>query len=108
MQLMTQEIEQALLTADHDAPAERKPVVVKFFTPDANATWYIVDAEREDGDLRMFGFCDLFGDPMCAELGYVMLSELTNVRGPFGLSVERDLYYSPQTLADVLRQYHKL
>ena len=37
---------------------------------------------------RLFGLCDLgMGFP---ELGYVSLSELKEVRGPFGLGVERD------------------
>jgi hypothetical protein len=106
MKLLTMEIERALLAADRDAPADQKPVLAKLFTPDAQCSWFIVDAEREDdGDFRMFGLCDLgMGFP---ELGYVMLSELTNVRGKLGLPVERDLHFTG-TLADVLREYGKL
>lgn len=103
MKLVTPDIEAALLSAPKDVPAEHKPVVVKLFTPDAQCTWYLTDAEKEeDGDLRMFGLCDLgLGFP---ELGYVMLSELTIVRGKLGLPVERDLYYSG-TLADAMRKH---
>ena len=106
MKLMTQEIERALLAADRDAPADQKTILAKFFTPDAQCTWYIVDAEREDdGDLRMFGLCDLgMGFP---ELGYVSLRELESVRGKLGLPVERDMHYTG-TLADVLREHGKL
>lgn len=39
----------------------------------------------------MFGYCHL-GDDEMAELGYVMLSELEELRLPFGMSIERDLY----------------
>jgi hypothetical protein len=64
--------------------------VVKFFTPDANATWLISEVDPDDPD-RLFGLCDLgLGSP---ELGYVSLSELKAVRGPLGLAVERDLHF---------------
>lgn len=49
--------------------------VVKLFTPDGSATWLITEGyEEPDGDLLLFGLCDLgHGSP---ELGYVMLSEI--------------------------------
>lgn len=79
---------------------------MKFFTPDAGATWFIVDGEKtEDGDWMLFGFCDL-GDRQMAELGYVMLSQIADVRGALGLPVERDLHFEA-TLKDVLEQYGK-
>ncbi|KAB2703725.1 DUF2958 domain-containing protein [Brucella intermedia] len=69
--------------------------VVKLFTPDGSATWLITEGYEElDGDLRLFGLCDLgLGNP---ELGYVMLSEIEDVRGGLGLPVERDLYFKPE------------
>jgi hypothetical protein len=65
--------------------------VVKLFTPDAAATWLITEASEElDGDLWLFGLCDLgLGS---RELSYVMLSEIEDVRGALGQPVERDLY----------------
>ncbi|MCZ4072157.1 DUF2958 domain-containing protein [Agrobacterium sp. LMR679] len=69
--------------------------VVKLFTPDGSATWLITEAyEEPDGQLRMFGLCDLgLGSP---ELGYAMLSEIEEVRGGLGLPVERDCYFMSQ------------
>ena len=65
--------------------------VVKLFTPDANATWLLTELDPTEPD-RAFGLCDLgLGSP---ELGYVRLSELTVLRGPFGLAVERDRYFT--------------
>jgi hypothetical protein len=71
--------------------------VVKLFTPDANATWLLTELDPDDTD-RAFGLCDLgLG---CPELGYVSLAELESVRGPMGLAVERDRYFTAsQTLA---------
>lgn len=66
--------------------------VVKFFCPWGPQTWLITEAEDVGHDMRLFGLCDLgFG---CPELGYVMLSELTTLKGPFGLTIERDMHFS--------------
>ncbi|KTE04325.1 hypothetical protein ATE68_01355 [Sphingopyxis sp. H038] len=64
--------------------------VVKFFNPVGAATWLATEL-AEDGD-TLFGLADLgFG---CPELGSFSLSELASVRLPFGLGIERDLYFS--------------
>jgi hypothetical protein len=89
MELMTPEILERLKQNNRTKNADHAPVV-KFFTPWANATWLIVDIDVDDNDL-MFGLCDLgLGEP---ELGYVLLSDLEELRGPGGLRVERDLYW---------------
>jgi len=35
------------------------------------------------------------------ELGYFSLAELEGVRGPMGLAIERDLHWTPKTLAEI-------
>jgi len=68
--------------------------VVKLFTPDAAATWLVTEAYPEGSDIRLFGLCDLgLGSP---ELGYLMLSEIEDVRGKLGLPVERDLWFEAE------------
>lgn len=65
--------------------------VVKLFTPDANATWLLTELDPDDPDIA-FGLCDLgLGFP---ELGSVSLAEISAVKGPLGLSVERDLHFT--------------
>ncbi len=72
---------------------------VKLFTPDANCTWLLTELDPENPDIA-FGLCDLgLGFP---ELGSVQLSEITALRGPMGLPVERDLYFIAK---DALSQY---
>lgn len=61
--------------------------VVKLFTPDGGASWLLTELDAEDGDIA-FGLCDL--GVGCPELGYVSLSELSSVRGVFGMPIERD------------------
>jgi hypothetical protein len=76
-------------------------VFVKFFTPDSSFTWYAVSASRDpqSGDVQFYGLVD---SHMARELGYFWLSEISKVRGPFGLPVERDLYFTPVPLAELL------
>ncbi len=68
-----------------------KPVI-KLFTPDGPATWLLTEINPDDRDLA-FGLCDLgLGMP---ELGWVSLSELKDLRGPMGLCIERDAWFTP-------------
>ena len=102
MKLITKAIEKSLPPIYHtkDMTEGEKKVVVKFFTPDAQVTWYVIEGEkREDGEWDFFGFIDA-GDPAYAEYGYFTLSQLLNVRGQFGLPVERDIHFTG-TMADV-------
>ncbi len=69
--------------------------IVKFFTPDSGWTWY---ASEFDGQDTFFGLCVGFE----AELGYFSLSELSAARGTLGLPVERDRYFKPTTLRELL------
>ncbi|ATI79833.1 DUF2958 domain-containing protein [Sphingobium yanoikuyae] len=61
--------------------------VVKFFNPVGAATWLVTEL-LEDGD-TLFGLADFgFG---CPELGYFSLNEISQIRLPFGLRIERDI-----------------
>ncbi len=74
-------------------------VICKFFTPDSNWTWYAIEFDGED---VFFGWVVGFEH----ELGYFRLSELASVRGPLGLSIERDLHFRPTRLS-VVKQLHE-
>ena len=68
--------------------------IAKYFTPDANWTWY---ATEFDGKDTFFGLVD----GLEKELGYFSLAELESVKGPFGLGVERDLWFEPTPLSEL-------
>ena len=77
---------------------------VKFFCPWGLATWWVYEYDPES---RMcFGYA-LLDDPDLAELGYFSLEELEAVRGPFGLTIERDLHYTPQPLSVIVAAVKK-
>jgi len=69
---------------------------VKFFLPDFHWTWY---ASEFDGQDTFFGFVK--GD--CPELGYFSLSELASLRGQLGLPMERDRFFRPTPLRELMR-----
>jgi hypothetical protein len=72
-----------------DGQGDKAEVVVKYFNPCGSGTWLITEGEeQENGDWLLFGLCHIFE----WEWGYVMLSEMENMRLPFGLRIERDLY----------------
>ena len=76
---------------------EEIQIIAKYFTPDSNWTWW---AWEFDGEDLLFGLVQGFE----VEFGYFSLSELEHAVGPWGLSIERDLYYEDKTLADVLQE----
>jgi hypothetical protein len=94
MLLLTKEIIQKLPkigSTDGQDPEKRKGIV-KFFTPDADWTWYATEGEqRENGDYEFFG---VVTNSMGTTWGYFYLSELQKVQGSFGLPIERDRFYS--------------
>lgn len=79
--------------------------VVKLFTPDSSFTWLLTEYDPASG--MFFGLCDLgAGFP---ELGYVSYQELTSIRGPHGLPVERDRHWvATKTLSEYAAEAREL
>ena len=92
MNLLTDEIKELFKQYplySQDGKGMDSVVLVKYFNPCGAGTWLITEAEeQEDGDYLLFGYCHIF----CWEFGYLLLSELQNLKLPFGLNIERDLY----------------
>ena len=99
MKLLTQEIKQKLPALYSQDNNPDPMVVVKYFTPDSSWTWLILEgSEQENGDWMFF--CKA-SSHLCpeGELGYFSLSELKSITGPGGLTIERDLYFTPKPLS---------
>jgi len=73
---------------------------VKYFTPDSNWTWY---ASEFDGEDIFFGLVN----GLELELGYFSLKELEQTCGPLGLPIERDLYFEPRSLQDLMNMHRQ-
>ena len=101
MKLMTKELEKLfppLYSTEEKDPKDIK-IIAKFFTPWSNWTWY---ATEYDPQKRIF-FGYVRG--LENEFGYFSLDELESVKGPFGLTIERDLYFGfNHTLAEAMEK----
>ena len=104
MKLLPKEIRETLPPLySQDGKSGKATVYVKFFTPSSSWTWYategepVLDESGKEVDFRFFGLVD--GHEK--ELGYFVLSELEEVRGPMGFPIERDLHFKPKTLEEI-------
>jgi len=94
MKLITQELLNKLPKLYTNEDTDDPKAIAKFFTPDSNWTWY---ATEFDGKDTFYGLVD--GHEK--EQGYFSLRELESIRGPFGLPVERDLYWKETKLSEI-------
>ena len=121
MGLLTKTIRKALpkLHAKTGMDPEDVKVVVKFFTPDSNWTWYAIEFDGHDTFFGLVSGSDRIGrvdtnqiglrawpTPIVrggeVELGSFSLKELESVRGPLGLAIQRDRSWKG-TLADAYK-----
>lgn len=98
MKLLTEELRKTLPRLYSQQEQTDPMVYAKFFTPDSNWTWYVMEGEPVGDDFRFFGYVRGLEE----EWGYFLLSELESVRGPLHLPVERDLYFHPGHFTDVV------
>jgi hypothetical protein len=97
MKLLTAELHRLLPPLRSAERVEDPTVHAKFFTPWSDWTWYVLEFDGED---TFFGLVDGFE----VELGYFSLGELESLRGPGGLTVERDIHFKPKPLSAVRRE----
>ena len=92
MKLLTKALERKL-PALHSATGK---AFVKWFTPDANWTWYVMEYDPKTGEC--FGLVD----GLEKEFGYFTLNQVQEVRGKFGLPVERDLLFETTDVEELV------
>ncbi len=100
MKLLTKAIErQFAKLGKQDKPADEVVVPLKLFSPTSSFTWYAT--EYDPATRIFFGFVT---SNMCpdGELGSFSLTELEQVKGPFGVGIERDQWWNTTTLDRVI------
>ena len=117
MKLLTKELKRKIPPLYSQEEVEDPVVVVKFFHPRSNWTWYAYEASAqwlvgedvvnralsdpdESGEYQDIKFFGLVKGHE-TELGYFSLKELSEVRDGWGLGVERDLYFEPKRLSEI-------
>jgi hypothetical protein len=114
MKLLTNGIKTILPALYSQEGVDDPPVVLKFFCPWNQWTWYVTEGSEVCGECSRYDCTDpahamrpkywlFFGLVRGheVELGYFSLRELEEVRGPSGLRIERDLYWKPKPLSEV-------
>jgi len=74
-------------------------VVAKFFNPFGRGTWYLMNM---DGDY-CWGICHIYE----WEIGSFSIEELKSASLPFGLKIERDLYFKPVKASELWIKLNK-
>ena len=59
---------------------ENQTIVAHIYNPYGNQDWFITDYEKDGDDIRLFGW-NYLGDEQSAELGYISLNEIIELRG---------------------------
>lgn len=124
MQMLTKELKEKIPPLySQEEKGESAEVVLKYFCPWNQWRWYITEGSAQiqrspDADIEYIPLADLektlqngislvdiiffgwvYGD--YPELGYISYNEITSVRGPWGLTIERDLHWHEKPLETV-------
>ena len=100
MKLITKAIENKMPKLySTDGQGDKAIIQAKLFTPDSSFTWYILEMDQDSGDC--FGMVTSNLNYNELEYGYFNLNELKDVRGQFGLPVERDQYFGRKTVGEL-------
>ena len=104
MKILTKEILKQLPPLYSQENVADPMVICKFFVPWGYWSWYVIEgAVQPDGDYLFFGL--VRGD--FVELGYFSLNTLLAIKGPFGLGLERDMFFDPKPLSEVRKEVEK-
>jgi len=71
-------------------------IVAKFFDPCGSWSWYVMNQDPEDSDY-LWGIVDGFD----VEMGSFSLEELSSIKGPLGIGIERDLHFKTRSAKSV-------
>jgi hypothetical protein len=100
MKLLTKKLEKRFAQIGSQESVKDPVIVAKFFNPAGAGTWYAT--EYDSKDKMFFGYVSIFGD-WNDEWGYFSLAELKSYVGPWGLGIERDLYWTEAKASTVIR-----
>ena len=98
MKLLTKELIERFERVGRQEEVKDPLVIAKFFNPTGAGTWYATEYNQETK--MFFGYVSIFKD-WNDEWGYFSLIELESLKGPFGLGIERDLYFDSKPFSQI-------
>jgi hypothetical protein len=100
MKLITEEFE--ALFKDYPLYSQEEAadplIVAKLFDPCGSASWWITEYDA----IEKIAFCYVTG-LVQDEWGYTSLVELESIERPFGLTIERDLYFVQKRISEAVK-----
>ncbi len=99
MKLVNKELIEKIPKLYSQENEEDPMVVAHFFNPCGQGDWWVIEGEQQsDRNWLFFGLVNL----IYKELGYFSLMELESIQLPFGLKIERDLYWTPVKVSTLM------
>ncbi len=80
-----------------DGKGDNATVYVKLFNPAGGQTWYVLEWDGAD---EFYCFMTGGGEN---EYGYQSLTEFANTRGPIGIGIEIDVWFTPKPLGECVK-----
>lgn len=104
MKLITKELEKEFAKIGRQETVTDPIVVAKFFNPAGAETWFATEYDPENE--VCFGYICTQPD-YHNEFGYFSIAEMREIRiKPFGLGIERDIYFGQKRLSEALKELH--
>ena len=90
MKLMTKQLEKRFEKVGSQEEVVDPIIIAHFFNPSGAGDWYVTEYSK--ANQMFFGFVSIFKDHN-DEWGYFSLAELEDIKGRFGLGIERDRWW---------------
>jgi hypothetical protein len=100
MELLTKALVRRFAQVGSQENVKDPIIIAKFFNPYGAGTWYAT--EYDPITRTFFGYVSIFGD-WNDEWGSFSLEELMDYKGPFGIGIERDLYWQETPASTVIQ-----
>jgi len=102
MKLLTDELIKRFEKVGRQEEVKDPVIIAKFFNPTGAGTWFATEYDPQSKNF--FGYVSIFGD-WNDEWGYFSLTELESLKGPFGLGIERDIYFKESKISEAIPKY---
>lgn len=97
MKLITEELKKRFNQIGSQEEVEDPIIIAKFFNPCGSQTWYATEYNPDEN--ICFGYVT---GMHVDEWGYFSIEELQSIKLPFGLGIERDLYFGEQPIKSII------
>ena len=99
MKLITKTLEERFEKIGDQSLSTDPIIVAKFFNPCGSATWYATEYDKENE--ICFGYVTGMAFD---EWGTFSIKELESIKLPFGLGIERDIYFKENRFKEIIKE----